>query len=76
MSKAIETLIECPFYIKENRTCIFCEGSIKNTIVTHNFRTDYEKQNHQVWVCGENQGKNCPHHQTLMKLYEEGAANE
>lgn len=72
MSKSIEALIECPFYIKENRTCIVCEGSIKNTIAIHEFRTDYEKQNYQVYVCGENQGEKCPHRQILMKLYEEG----
>lgn len=72
MSKSIESMIECPFYIEEKETSIICEGSIKNTTITHVFRTDYEKENHEVYVCSENQGKNCPHYQLLMEMYEEG----
>lgn len=75
MSKPIESVIECPFYIKENKYCIFCEGIIKNTIAQQIFRTDYEKNNYEVYVCSENNGANCPHNQMLMTLYEEGARN-
>jgi hypothetical protein len=73
MSKAIEGVIECPFYKTEGEKFISCEGYLKNsTTVTHRFSSDEKKRNYEYDFCCVNGGRRCPHYRNLMILYERG----
>ncbi len=72
MSKFIESIIECPFYVKEGEGFILCEGVIKNTTSRQEFKSDYEKSKFETEVCSVKCGKNCFHHRNLATLYEKG----
>lgn len=70
MSKAIEAMIECPFYIKEGERFIRCEGSVSGTQCIHRFKNDREKSNYEVNFCSKFGGRNCPHHRVVAVIYE------
>lgn len=72
MSKMIEGMVECPFYIKEGKGFIDCEGIIEKTISTHRFKSDMDKKNYEYQVCCVNGGKKCPHFRNVSVLYERG----
>ncbi len=72
MSKNIEGLIECPFYVKEGERFITCEGLLENSTVTHRFTTNEEKKCHEFDFCCVNAGKKCPHYRNVSLLYERG----
>ncbi len=72
MSKSIEGIIECPFYIKEGECFITCEGLLENTSVTHRFSTNEEKRCHEFDFCSIRGGKKCPHFRSVSLLYERG----
>ncbi len=73
MAKAIEGVIECPFYLKEGDGFISCEGLLKgSTTATHRFKSDDEKRSYEYDFCCVNGGKRCPHYRNLMILYERG----
>lgn len=70
MSKTIEAMIECPFYVKEGERFIRCEGSVKGTECIHRFITDSQKVRHEENFCSKFGGRNCPHHRVVAVLYE------
>lgn len=72
MSKMIEGMIECPFYIKEGERFIGCEGVLEKTISIHSFKSENEKKNYEFQVCCVNGGKKCPHFKNVFALYERG----
>lgn len=73
MSKFIEGMIECPFYVKEGDRFISCEGILKkSSTVTHRFNSNAEKKNYQYDYCCVKNGKKCPYYRSLMILYERG----
>lgn len=72
MPKAIEAQIECPFYIKEGKGFITCEGIIKGTVDMHCFKSDNEKAMFEVNVCGSDCGRKCVHYKRVNDLYESG----
>jgi hypothetical protein len=72
MSKMIEGIIECPFYIKEGESFITCEGVLENTSTTHRFKSREDKRRYEFCVCGENGGKKCSHFRAVSLLYERG----
>ena len=70
MSKAIEAIIECPFYVKEGYAFITCEGLLNGTRCTHNFRSPKEKSIYENSFCAVSGGKLCPHYKNVNSLYE------
>ncbi len=72
MSKTIEGIIECPFYIKEGESFITCEGLLENSTATHRFFSNNEKRCHEFEYCAVNGGKKCPHFRNVSLLYERG----
>ena len=73
MSKSIEGIIECPFYIKEGTGFITCEGILEKTSTTHRFKSKDEKISYEQRCCCVNGGRKCPHYRSLSVLYERGA---
>ena len=72
MSKSIEGAIECPFYLKEGKRFIKCEGILNGTICTHSFNSDKEKLFFENTVCSVFGGKRCAHHRAVALLYDKG----
>ncbi len=72
MSKSIEGIIECPFYLKEGELFITCEGVLENTSTTHRFKTNDEKLCYERNVCSVCGGKKCQHYRNVSLLYERG----
>ena len=72
MSKAIESMIECPFYIDEGKSFIVCEGLVKNTRSVNHFRSEAEKKAQEENICSQRCGKKCNHYRALSLLYERG----
>ncbi len=75
MSKFIESMIQCPFYLKEGETFITCEGILTDTRTTHRFNSGCEKRDYENTVCCVNGGKKCQHFRNLSILYERGLRN-
>lgn len=72
MSKVIEGIIECPFYIKEGERFIVCEGVIDGTVSVQRFKTMTEKQKYEIKTCGCRGGSKCPHYKSVHSLYDKG----
>ncbi len=72
MSKSIEGIIECPFYIKEGERFITCEGLFPESSVTHRFSDNNLKKIHEFEFCCVNGGKKCSHFRNVSLLYERG----
>ena len=72
MSKSIEEIIECPFYIKEGTGFITCEGVLEKTSATHRFKNNEDKINYEHRFCCANGGRKCSHFRNLSVLYERG----
>ncbi len=73
MSKVIEGIIECPFYLREGERFISCEGIlVDSAVTTHRFKSDEDKRSYQYCYCSVNGGKKCRHYRNLMVLYERG----
>lgn len=72
MSKFIEGMIECPFYLKEGKKFISCEGIIAGSDCTHEFENEFRKRDYQIDVCSCNGGKKCQYYRTIALLYERG----
>ncbi len=75
MSKFIESLIECPFYIKEGNCFIACEGLIEKTVCSQSFKKNSDKTEYETKICSVNGGKGCTHHRSVALLYEKGIRN-
>ena len=48
MSKFIEGMIECPFYLREGEGFIACEGIITGSSCHHRFENDFQKRNYEI----------------------------
>ena len=72
MSKTIESLIECPFYISEGTGFVICEGAIKGTTAKQEFKNNSDKAKYEAEVCSVNCGKKCNHYRNVATLYEKG----
>lgn len=59
--------VKCPFYKKETKNCICCEGSFSESCI-YNFGTSLLKKKHQVLYCN-NQFQNCPHFLDVNEKY-------
>lgn len=68
-SKIIEARIVCPFYIREGKTTILCEGSIGNTICAQKFKNIAQKARHEVDYCSREGGKRCPQYRAVSLKY-------
>ena len=64
---AIEALIKCPFFMKENVDYICCEGFVKNTSMLTKFPTSQAKREHEKKFCYKEDGGKCP---LAVNLYE------
>lgn len=72
MSKTIESVIECPFYLEEGEGFIACEGLLKKSACKHTFPTDSDKRQYETDFCCVKGGRNCPHYRAVAFLYETG----
>ncbi len=72
MSKSIEGMIECPFYLEEGKNFIKCEGVLNGTDCTHQFKNTAEKFNFETSVCSVMGGRKCAHHRSVALLYDKG----
>ncbi len=72
MSKELEALVECPFFVKHGKDFIVCEGLCDTGKTTHSFRAKSAKTEHIVNVCCSNSGRKCPHYRAVSLLYERG----
>lgn len=72
MPKAIDVVIECPFYKGEGKDYIACEGVIKGTVDKHFFRNIKDKGLFENSVCGSECGRRCIHYKRVNELYEKG----
>lgn len=72
---SINSLIECPFFIRQELNYITCESPIKRTENRFVFNSRRDKENHIEKVCCANGGKKCLHYRTIMILYERGMLN-
>lgn len=72
MSKFIDGMIECPFYLKEGESFIACEGILSGAHCFHKFDNETEKRCYEINVCSSNGGKKCQYYRTLALLYERG----
>lgn len=72
MSKYIEGMIECPFYLKEGDKFIACEGLVDGAKCFHRFESNALKGQYEVDYCSSNNGRKCQHYRTLSLLYERG----
>ena len=72
MSKSIETIIQCPFYIAEDTETIMCEGIVPDTVCTNKFSNKDKKREYEKTICSKNLGKKCEHYRALKRLYDLG----
>ena len=72
VSKPIEEIIECPFYIREGTAFITCEGVLEKTTTTHRFESNKEKLKYEQHFCCLNGGRKCLHYRSISVLYERG----
>ena len=72
MRKAVNVLVECPFFISCSDRYIICEGIIDGTRDKHFFKTVVEKNKYEKNVCSQNCGKSCLHYKRVNELYEKG----
>lgn len=72
MKKSIEGKIECPFYVREGKEFISCEGVINGTTCVHRFLSEKNKIKYENGVCSVKGGRNCQHFRTVSILYERG----
>ena len=72
MSKFIEGMIECPFYLKEGDKYIVCEGIADGAKCVHRFKDNVQKSLYEVDFCSSRNGKKCQYYRTLSMLYERG----
>ena len=70
VSKAIEGQIECPFYLKEGKGFIVCEGLIKNTTILSRFPDNDTKKDYQQEFCSCKGGRKCLLYRAISKRYE------
>ena len=77
MPKAIDVIVECPFYKGEGKDYIACEGVINGTVDKHFFKNIKEKGMFENNVCSsdctvfkstENTIKFCPIEQFIKQL--------
>lgn len=64
----------CPFYRKNSKESITCEGMIPDTRCMHSFRSAPERAKHMGIFCGA-MYRNCEAYAAIMEKYE-GDADE
>ena len=72
MPKAIDVIVECPFYKGEGKDYIACEGIINGTVDKHFFKNIKEKGMFENNVCSSDCGRRCIHYKRVNELYEKG----
>ena len=68
-SKLIESRIMCPFYVRESKTAIVCEGVIGDTLCAQKFPSISEKARHEVDYCSREGGRRCPQFRAVSLKY-------
>lgn len=68
-NKTIDARAFCPFYIRENKTSIVCEG-ILGSHTRHIFESETEKKTHEKDFCTSKNCKNCIYHRLKINQYE------
>lgn len=61
--------VRCPFYQYERDNKIYCEGLIKNSVTSTNFKNKSALKEHKNGICSEAY-KDCPLYKALTKKYE------
>ena len=72
MSKNIDGMVECPFYIAESKLSITCEGVVNNSQCVHKFPDYAQKSLHEINYCCCSGGRKCMHYRNVALLYERG----
>lgn len=60
-------MVECPFYIEEDKRTITCEGAVSMRCIQQ-FKTHLEKENQKYSYCNACY-KQCTHFQAVEKKY-------
>ncbi len=72
LSKNMDRMVECPFYIAESKKSIICEGIVDNSQCVHKFTDDLKKIFHEMNYCCCSGGRKCLHYRQVALLYERG----
>lgn len=67
-NKTIDALVFCPFYLREARLTITCEGIVGETTVSK-FSTQKKKEEHEYSFCTGRQCAGCGVYSALMQNY-------
>lgn len=67
-NKAIDALVFCPFYAREGKVTITCEGIVGATTVSH-FKSEKEKKEHENDFCTVQHCKGCGVYSAIMQNY-------
>lgn len=67
-NKTIDALVFCPFYVREARTTITCEGII-GSVTVNRFNTEREKVEHENNFCTGKTCLGCGVHSALSGNY-------
>ncbi len=73
MSKQIEARILCPYYLRESKSTIICEGAIDGTICAQKFQSIAAKARHEVDYCSKEGGRRCPQFRAVSIKYFNGS---
>lgn len=72
---AIDSCIQCPFFVKQDMAYISCESCVPGAKQTFIFKNTDKKEQYIRDVCCVNHGKKCLHYRSMMILYERGVLN-
>jgi len=73
VSKLIEARILCPYYLRESKSTIICEGAIGGTICAQKFQSIAAKARHEVDYCSKEGGRRCPQFRAVSMKYYNGS---
>lgn len=69
VDKNTEAKITCPFFIRENRSSLVCEGVVDETQLTQHFMSCSEKALHMKNYCNREGGMRCPVYRAVNLKY-------
>lgn len=67
-NKTIDALAFCPFYVKEGKTSITCEG-IVGSFTVNKFQSEISKERHERNFCTAKTCRGCSVFSALMENY-------
>lgn len=69
-NKAIDALAFCPFYVREGKTSITCEG-IVGSFTVNKFKSELSKERHEKNFCTAKTCCGCGVFSALMENYQD-----